>query len=84
MNDPEGWIKDPQGKWSFRFHRDPNSWGRHPYFFMDKGMAMTDGSPAMLKSRSYVPMQEAKVFWEELISLGWTIVEAQWGAEIDP
>ncbi len=83
-NGPEGWIRDPEGKWSMRFHRDPKSWERYPFVFMDKGKVMNDGSPALLKSRLHLPKSDALMVWETLKLKGWECVEPQWGPDSEP
>ena len=83
-NDPEGWLMDPNKHWSMRFHRDQKSWARYPFIFLDKGRAMPDGSPALLKSRSHLPKCDAVELWEKLRADGWSKVEPQWGEDLDP
>ena len=82
--DFDGWIQDPFGNWSIRFHRDQRSWSRYPFVFLDKGRAMSDGSPALLKSRRYLPKSDAIELWINLQANGWSTVEPQWGTDIDP
>ena len=55
--EPEGWLIDPNKHWSLRFHRDQKSWRNDLFVFLDKGRAMPDGSPALLKSRRHLPKQ---------------------------
>ncbi len=83
-NSSEGWIQDPGKFWSIHFHRDPKSWSAFPYVFLDQGRAMKDGSPALLKTRRYLPHRDAVAIWERLISEGWGIVAAQWGIDAEP
>ncbi len=78
------WIQDPQEKWSLRFHEDPKSWSAFPFVFVDRGRAMRDGSPALLKSRSYLPKCDAIEIWTTLIEKGWKKVSPQWNFEIEP
>ena len=80
----EAWIQDPFGKWSLRFHRDKKSWISYPFIFLDKGRAMEDGSPALLKSRRHLPKNEAVEIWRKLISEGWQTVEPQWSLDSEP
>ena len=44
-----GWLRNPQDGWTYRFQRDEKSWLQDPFVFVDKGRAMPDGSPALLK-----------------------------------
>ncbi len=67
-----------------RFHRDHKSWTKYPYMFLDKGMAMKDGSPALLKSRSHLPKRDAIAIWKELKAEGWKNVQPQWGIDLEP
>ena len=73
-----GWIQDPASKLIIRFHRDPESWGKHPYVFLDQGSLMNDGSPALLKSRRHLAMREAIEVWNTLLHDGWQRVSPQW------
>ena len=81
---PEGWLMAPDKQWTMRFHRDQKSWNRFPFFFMDKGRAMPDGSPALLKSRRYLAKYDALELWIHLQENGWSTVDPQWGADLDP
>ena len=47
----EGWLRNPKDGWTYRFQRDEKSWLQDPFVFVDKGRAMPDGSPALLKTR---------------------------------
>ena len=51
----EGWLVDPVTNWVWRFHRDDKTWVRDPKVFMDRGMAMPNGEPPLLKERRHVP-----------------------------
>ena len=48
----EGWLRNPKDGWTYRFQRDEKSWLQDPFVFVDKGRAMPDGSPALLKTPS--------------------------------
>ena len=82
--EPEGWLIDPNKHWSLRFHRDQKSWSSNLFVFMDKGRAMPDGSPALLKSRRHLPKRDAVEIWNKLRADGWHRVEPQWGIGLDP
>ena len=75
----EGWLIDPAGIWSKRFHRDEKSWLRDPRVFVDDGRAMADGSPALLKSRRPVRRDDAEAMWRELRRQGWKQTAPVWG-----
>ena len=47
----DGWLRNPEDGWTYRFQRDEKSWSLDPRVFVDKGRAMPDGSPALLKTR---------------------------------
>jgi len=83
-SDPEGWLIDPDKHWSLRFHRDQKSWSMDPFVFMDKGRAMKDGSPALLKSRRHLHKRDAVEIWRKLRADGWSRVKPQWGLGLDP
>ena len=67
----EGWLVDPGTNWVWRFHRDDKAWVRDPKVFMDRGMAMPDGEPPLLKERRHVPQEDAETIWRNLKSMGW-------------
>ncbi len=83
MRAPEGWIQDPCGNWTIRFHLDQNSWSRNLFVFLDQGKAMGNGYPALLKSRKYVPRADAIAIWNKLISQGWKRIQPQWGLDAE-
>ena len=41
--------------------------------FVDMGTGMTDGEPALLKSRRHLRLDEATVLWKQLLSYGWQV-----------
>ena len=51
---------------------------------MDKGRAMPDGSPALLKTRQYLRRKIAEEMWKDLVRKGWEKVPAMWCAEAEP
>ena len=55
-----------------------------PYMFMDRGMAMPDGQPHLLKERRHVPQEDAETIWRNLKSMGWKRSEPLWGASAEP
>ncbi len=77
-----GWIQDPKTKNTKRFHRDEQSWNRYPKVFIDSGQPLLN-QPALLKSRRYVDMVDAKREWLQLKQKGWQIVKPQWGGNFD-
>lgn len=79
----EGWLMDPQTRWTYRFHRDDRSWYQDPMVFVDKGRPMADGSPPLLKSRSHLHKDQAEQMWKDLVVGGWRRVPALWGACVD-
>ena len=80
----EGWLVDPGTKWVWRFHRDNKAWVRDPTVFMDRGMAMPNGQPPLLKERRHVPQEYAETIWRNLKSMGWKRTESLWGASAEP
>ncbi|MFL0730565.1 MAG: DUF1651 domain-containing protein [Prochlorococcus sp.] len=75
--EPKGWLIDPNKHWSLRFHRDQKSCLSSAYVFMDKGRAMADGSPALLKSRRHLHKCDAVEIWKKLRADGWERVKPQ-------
>ena len=46
----DGWLMDPEDRWTYRFHRGDMAWVRDPKVFVDMGRAMSDGSPALRRA----------------------------------
>ena len=80
----DGWLRNPKDGWTYRFQRDEKSWLRDPFVFVDKGRAMPDGSPALLKTRQYLRRKIAEGMWKELVRKGWKKVPAVWGVDAEP
>ena len=80
----EGWLRNPKDGWTYRFQRDEKSWLQDPFVFVDKGRAMTDGSPALLKTRQYLRRKIAEGMWKDLVRKGWKQVPAVWGPDSEP
>ena len=57
----DGWLRNPQDGWTYRFQRDEKSWSLDPRVFVDQGRAMPDGSPALLKTRKHLEGKEQRV-----------------------
>ena len=74
---------DPE-RWTYRSHRDDNSWTRDPKVFVDMGRPMPDGSPALLKTRQHLRREEAEVLLRTLLRSGFQRVSAVWGIDGEP
>mgnify|MGYP003329811358 FL=1 len=74
----EGWLRHPRGRWTYRFHRDENSWLQYPFVFIDKGRAMPGNAPALLKTRQYISRRDAIELWKKLRKDGRIVVAPQW------
>ena len=46
----ECWLRSPNDGCTYRFQRDEKSWLKDPFVFVDKGRAMPDDYPALLKT----------------------------------
>ena len=79
-----GWLQNPKDGWTYRFQRDEKSWLQDPFVFVDKGHAMPDGSPALLKTRQYLRRGAAEGMWKDLVRKGWENVPAVWGVDAEP
>ncbi len=77
-----GWLQDPKTKNTKRFHRDEKSWSLYPKVFIDSGRPLSN-EHALLKSRIYVDMSDAKKQWVNLQRAGWEKVPPQWGENVD-
>ena len=81
----EGWLMATDAEcWTYRFHRDDNSWTRDPKVFVDVGRLMSDGSPALLKTRQHLRRDDAEVLWKNFLRSGFQKVPAVWGADAEP
>ena len=80
----EGWLVDPGTNWVWRFYPDDKAWVRDPKVFMDRGMAMPNGEPPLLKERRHVAQEDAETIWRNLKSMGWKRSEPLWGASAEP
>jgi len=54
-----------------------------PFVFADRGRAMPDGSPALLKTRQYLRRGKAEGMWKDLVRKGWKKVPAVWGVDAE-
>ena len=80
----DGWLTNPETSWTYRFHRDENSWLCDPKVFVDMGRGMPDGSPALLKTRQHIRREDAEGMWKDLLRWGWRKVPAVWGVDAEP
>ena len=80
----DGWLMNPEDRWTYRFYRDEKAWVREPRFFVDMGRPMPDGSPALLKTRQHLRREEAEVLWRTLLRSGFQRVSAVWGIDGEP
>ena len=74
---------NPTDGWTYRFHPDEKSWFRDPKVFVDMGRGMSDGSPALLKTRQHLRREQAEGMWKDLLRMGWERVPAVWGANAE-
>lgn len=74
----DGWLQDPQQLWSVRFHRDPERCVDDVRILVDHGREMSDGRPALLKSRRNMRYEDAVSLWKELLRSGWKEIKAVW------
>ena len=44
---------------------------------------MTDGSPALLKTRQHLRREQAEGTWKDLMNRGWEKVPAVWGDDAE-
>jgi len=77
----DGWLMNPENRWTYRFQRDEKAWAKDPRVFVDMGRPMTDGSPALLKTRKHLRRERAEGMWKDLLSKGWKKVPPAWGPE---
>ncbi len=69
--DVSGWLISPEGNWCYSFHKDPKSWKRYPFVFVDKWSTQADGSPLQMKYRSKLPLDEALELCAQMLLDGW-------------
>ena len=80
----DGWLMNPENRWTYRFQRDEKACAMDPRVFVDMGRAMTDGSPPLLKTRKHLRREQAEGMWRDLLRSGWQKVPAVWGVDADP
>ncbi len=68
---PEGWLRDPNGRWLLCFMRDPQSSQKLPQIYMDKWDTSPVGTPNRFVNRRKVGVTPAIETWDELINSGW-------------
>ncbi len=74
-----GWLISPEGDLCYRFHRDPSSWKKYPFVFVDKWSAQPDGTPSQLKDRSKLPLDDALELCGHMLLDGWEKLSNQFG-----
>ncbi len=66
----ESCLRDPTGKWTLRFHQDPDSWSKYPCYFLEKkGPFLTIKEANNL--RKPISKTEALKLWRNLRKEGW-------------
>ena len=73
----DGWLRESNGVWIFRFRYDWESWEMNPKVLVDKGRLEKNGIP-LLKSRRIMRRNLAIDLWGRLLAAGWVRIEAQW------
>ena len=76
---PDGWLRDPKGKWLLCFVQGPISSQKFPQTYIDKWDVSPIGTPDKFVNRRIVGLEPAIETWDELISSGWLIVDNQFG-----
>ena len=67
----DGWLTDPKGYWSNRFHKDPSStWVRVQRVIVNHGRTMPGGEPALLKTERELWVDYCRA---SLVNKGWTM-----------
>ena len=79
----DGWLRNPEDGWTYRFQRDEKSWSVDPRVFVDKGRAMPDGSPALLKTRKHLRTKKAESMRRDLLRNGCEMISAVWCADAE-
>ena len=80
----DGWLISPEGKWCYRFHRDPKGWQRYQFVFVDKWFALPDGTPVSMTKRIKLPLDEALEMCGNMLLAGWKKLETQFGEGVVP
>ncbi len=66
-----GWLISPEGNWCYCFQRDPKSWQRYPFVYVDKWSAKSDGTPSQMKHRRKLPLDDALALCGQMLLEGW-------------
>ena len=59
----EGWLVHFVTNWVWRFHRVDKVWVLDPKVCMDRGMAMLNGEPPLLRERRHFRQEDAETIW---------------------
>ena len=81
VNGINAWLISPEGKWCYRFHRDPMSWERYPFIFVDRWSALPNGVPSQMKKRNKLPLDEALELCGQMLLDGWLKLTTQLNEE---
>ena len=79
----DGWLIAPDGQYCVRFHRDPKSWMRYPFVFIDKWHSV-EGTPSQMKYRRKLPLDDALELSAQMLSDGWEKLHEQFGEGGEP
>ena len=71
----DGWMLSPGGKWCYRFHCEPIARTSDSFVFVDKWVAMPDGSPSAMEERCKLPLNDALELCGNLLLDGWKKLE---------
>ena len=76
---PEGWLRDPNGRWLLCFTQDPQPSQKLSQIYIDKWDSSPIGTPNRFVNRRKVGLIPAIETWDELTNNGWTRINQQFG-----
>ena len=65
-----GCFSEAEARWTYRSRRDDKAWVRESRVFVDMGLPMPDGSPALLKTLQHFRREHAEGMWKDLVRKG--------------
>ncbi len=75
----QGWLRDSKNRWALHFLQVPKAFDNEIYVYIDKWNVSSIGTPEKFIDRRKVALLPAIETWNELVGLGWSIVDKQFG-----
>jgi len=79
--DNDFWLIDPNSVGVIRFYKKKeNKEDLIEYMFIEEGiiMGIHGENPPLMKTRREMKIEDARLFWKNLINQGWQITSQKW------